>query len=119
MEKKYDNIKSELFLGGGYGQALMLLEALLCNDKVVKMEDLLRVVGRNFDIKCEQLHKDCIISIDRYDYLAKDGKKYVCLDKDLKFCILEKGKEEWKNVKFIFPYFDIYKAAEICKTNLI
>lgn len=119
MEKKYDNIKSELFTGGGYGQAMTLLELLLCGEKIVKMEDLLRVIGRNFDIKCEQLSKDSIIPIDRYDYLAKEGKKYVCLDRDLKFCILEKGKEEWNNVAYVFPYFDIYQAAGICKTDLI
>ena len=119
MEKKFENIKSELFTGGGYGQALMLLELLICNEGIVKVEDLLKIIGRNFDRKCEQLSKDCIIPIDRYDYLAKEGKKYVCLDKDLKFCILEKGKEEWDNVAYVLPYFDIYKAAEICKTNLI
>lgn len=119
MEKKFENIKSELFQGGGYGQALMLLELLICDEGIVKVEDLLKIIGRNFDRKCEQLSKDSIIPIDRYDYLAKEGKKYVCLDKDLKFCILEKGKEEWNNVAYVFPYFDIYKAAEICKTNLI
>ena len=119
MEKKFENIKNELFIGGGYPQATFLLEALLCNEKVVKMEDMLRIIGSNFDRKCEQLSKDCIIPIDRYDYLAKEGRKYVCLDTDLKFCILEKGKEEWANAKFVFPYFDIYKAAEICKTDLI
>ena len=119
MEKRFENIKNELFLGGGYSQALFLLELLICDDNVVKVEDLLRVIGRNFDRKCEQLSKDSIIPIDRYDYLAKEGRKYVCLDNDLKFCILEKGKDEWVNAKFIFPYFDIYKAAEICKVNLI
>ena len=119
MEKKFENIKNELFLGGGYSQALFLLEALLCDEKIVKMEDMLGIIGSNFDKKCKQLSKDSIISIDRYDYLAKEGKKYVCLDKDLKFCILEKGKEEWNNVAYVLPYFDIYKAAEICKTNLI
>ena len=119
MEKKFENIKNELFVGGGYPQATFLLEALLCNEKVVKMEDMLRIIGRNFDRTCEQLEKDCIIPIDRYDYLAKEGRKYVCLDTDLKFCILEKGKDEWGNAKFVFPYFDIYKAAEICKVNLI
>ena len=31
MEKKFENIKSELFQGGGYGQALMLLELLICD----------------------------------------------------------------------------------------
>ena len=44
MEKKFENIKSELFLGGGYSQALFLLEALLCDEKVVKMEDMLRII---------------------------------------------------------------------------
>ena len=116
--EKFNNVKNELFKDGGYPQAMAILSAIICDDGIIKMRDLLQVIGWHCDGMKEKLEKNCIIPIERYDFLAKDGKKYACLDKDMKLCIREKGKNEWSDVSHVMPYYDIYKAAEILKVNL-
>ena len=115
---KFNNVKNELFKDGGYPQAMAILSAIICDDGIIKLRDLLQMIGWHCDDMKEKLEKNYIIPIERYDYLAKVGKKYACLDKDMKFCIREKGKSEWNDVSHVMPYYDIYKAAEILKVNL-
>ena len=115
---KFNNVKNELFKDGGYPQAMAILSAIICDDGIIKLRDLLQMIGWHCDDMKEKLEKNYIIPIERYDYLAKVGKKYACLDKDMKFCIREKGKSEWDDVSHVMPHYDIYKAAEILKVNL-
>lgn len=113
MEKKIEKIVHELYSGGGYGQALMLLSTLIDSKQFPNMEDFLRMVGRRFDEHIEIMEKRTIIPIEMYDYLAENGEKYTCLDKDLKFCVKRKGDSDWKDVAYVMPRFDTTKASDI------
>ena len=108
MSKKLENIKHELFSGGGIHQALFLLETLLCcDDNTFNMEDVLRRIGREYDNLNEKLKIRFIIPIVNFDYLAENGKEYVCLDTDLRLCVKKKGDADWHDVAFVMPYADV------------
>lgn len=103
-----DKLKQELFVNGKSSAVDALVN--LCSS--FKMEDVLRLIGREYDNIKRQLTTDYIIPIDRYDYLATE-KEYVCLDKNLRFCIKKKGLEEWNDVAYVLPHYDLASAKQI------
>ena len=111
-KKKIDNICSELYTGGGRGQARDLLKFMLDNE-VIHPDDVLCDIGQLLSERKRLLEEDCILPINRCEYFLEDGKTYTCLDKDLKFCIRKKGTPEWKDVSHVLTRFKAQRAFEL------
>jgi len=111
-KKKIDNICSELYTGGGRGQARDLLKFMLDNE-VIHPDDVLCDIGQLLSERKRLLEEDCILPINRCEYFLEDGKTYTCLDKDLKFCIRKKGTPEWQDVSHVLTRFKAQRAFEL------
>lgn len=111
-QKKIDNICSELYIGGGRGQAKDLLKFMLDNEDI-HPEDVLSNIAQLLSERKRLLEQDCILPISRCNYFLEDGKTYTCLDKDLKFCIRKKGTAEWNDVSHVLTRFNPQRAFEL------
>lgn len=115
-KERIDNILNNLYSGGGVGQCRSLLYCLLDSGDI-KTSDVFDTI-ENIIITKKRCIENFIIPIDRCDYLYQNGEKLACLDKDLKFCVAEKGTPEWDNVAFVMPHYDVNKATSlICSHN--
>jgi hypothetical protein len=112
MENKIEQILNALYSGGGRVQARDLLKFMLDNEDI-HPEDVLENIARLLSERKQLLERDSILPINRCDYFLEDGKVYTCLDKELKFCIMKKGTEEWKNVSHVLTKFKPQCAFEL------
>lgn len=111
-QKKIDNICNELYKGGGRGQCRDLIKIMLAED-YINPEDVLDAIAQILTERQRTINNGYIIPIDNCDYFLKEGKEYVCLDKDLKFCVKTKGATEWNDVSHVLYKMPVHKAYEL------
>ena len=46
-------------------------------------------------------------------YNGRKHDAYACLDKNLKFCVKHYGEEDWKDIKYVFPYMNCTTAFDV------
>ena len=128
-EERIQDIKNNLYVGGGAGQANVLLNVMMSSfsqreftgysdisvDNVLsnisqEMKHLKRVVrdGGIVPIKFfESQFKGCVRQHDCY----------ACLDKNLKFCVKHYGEKDWKDILYVFPYMNSMTAFDVSFKN--
>jgi hypothetical protein len=128
-EERIQDIKNNLYAGGGAGQANVLLNVMMSSfsqreftghsdisvDNVLsnisqEMKHLKRVVrdGGIVPIKFfESQFKGCIRQHDCY----------ACLDKNLRFCVKHYGEDDWKDILYVFPYMNSMTAFDVSFKN--
>mgnify|MGYP003467403387 FL=1 len=111
-QKKIDNICSELYTGGGRGQCRDLIKIMLAED-YINPDDALDAIAQILLERKRTINEGYITSIKNCDYFLKEGKPYVCLDKDLKFCIKTKGTPEWNDVSHVLYRMPVQRAHEL------
>lgn len=111
---KEEQITHLLYEGGGIDQCRGILFNLL-DSGYIDTDLVLDVIENILKNNKRTLKENYIIPIDRCDYFLKEGKKYACLDNNLRFCVAEKGSHEWGNVSHVMPQMDVSRALEIIK----
>ncbi len=106
-----------LYDGGGIGQCRSILSNLLDSD-YLDSDLVLDVIKNILKDNKRTIKENYIIPIDRCDYFLNEGKKYACLDNDLRFCVAEKGSPEWRNVSHVMTQMDVSRALEIINNKL-
>lgn len=106
-----------LYDGGGIDQCRGILFNLL-DSGYFDIDLIFNVIANILKNNKQIIKENYIIPIDRCDYFLKEGKKYACLDNDLKFCVTEKGSPEWRNVSHVMTQMDVSRALEIINNKL-
>lgn len=109
---RIDEIRNNLYNGGGRGQCKDLIKIMLDNEDI-RPDDVLSDIAQLLSERKRLLEEDCISPIKHCDYFLEDGKTYTCLDKDLKFCIRKKGTPEWEDVSHVLTRFNAQRAFDL------
>lgn len=121
--KRLEDIRNNLFLGGGQGQAESLLSILISpygKDFGVsdfKAEDVLAIIGNQISQLKRTVRDGGIVPIKLFENSFKQCIQkhmgYACLDTNLKFCVKHYGDEDWKDILYVFPYMNINTAYDV------
>lgn len=114
-KNRLENIKSNLYLGGGVGQAHSFLTTLMTG--FGQMPDIdptlvLNDIGNIIKIYQRLISTSGIVPIKNF-YNGRKHDAYACLDNDLKFCVKHYGEEDWKDIKYVFPYMNCTTAFDV------
>lgn len=122
---RIEDIKNNLYTGGGIGQANALLSILLSpyykkdfGISDINPEDVLTIIGQQISALRKTVRNGGIFPIDVIEttlfknYMQK-GMAYACLDKDLKFCVKHYGEDDWKDITYVFPYMNCSTAFDV------
>lgn len=119
--KKFEELKTILFAGGGTPQANMLLQSLMSpfdGFPSMNAEDVLTLIGQQITSLRRIMYTGGVMNAKAFISMMKDyipkGKEYVCLDNDLKFCIKKYGTDNFDDALYIFPYMNLLTAHDIC-----
>ena len=111
-QKSIDTITNELYKGGGRGQCRDLIKVMLAED-YIEPADVLDAIEQILVERKRTIKENYIIPVQNCEYFLKDGTRYACLDKDLKFSVVEKGTSDWGNVSHVMYNMPIQKAFDI------
>lgn len=115
-ENRIEDIKNNLFCGGGIGQAEALIYHLMDEtsdkDTPLSASCVLRVIANMIDNYTRMINETAFVPVELF-MSGKPGYAYPCLDNDLKFCVMYYGTDDWNYVKYVIPYYNVYKANEI------
>jgi len=121
-EDRIKDIKDNLYLGGGIGQANVLLDIMMSpfGGKEFGYADIdpthvLVSVAQQIKQLTRTVKDGGIMPIKLFE-IAKLGKAhypYACLDNDLKFCVKYYGEDTWKDILYVFPYMNCTTAFDI------
>jgi len=125
-KNRIEDIKNNLYAGGGLGQANVLLSVMLSpyssknkdfGVSDISPENILEIISRQITelkttIKNGGIFPIHIIEDFYKDYMTK-GMAYACLDKDLKFCVKHYEEEDWKDILYVFLYMNCNTAYDI------
>ena len=114
-ENRIEDIKHNLYQGGGEGQAHSLLTIMM--DSLGKWPDidpcLVLTDISNLLRQYQRIIKTSgIVPID-YFMSGKQHEPYACLDNNLKFCVKHFGEDDWKDIKYVFPYMHTNTAFDV------
>lgn len=110
--KREEQITHLLYDGGGIDQCRGILFNLLDSD-YIETDLVFDVIENILKNNKRTIKENYITPIDRCDYFLNEGKKYACLDNDLKFCVAEKGAPEWAKVSHVMTQMNVSRALEL------
>lgn len=121
-EDRIKDIKDNLYLDGGIGQANALLDAMMSpfGSKEFGLADIdtthiLNSIAQQIK-QLTRIVKDGGIMPIKFFESTKLGKPhypYACLNKNLKFCVKHYDEEDWKDILYVFPYMNCMTAFDI------
>ena len=115
VQNRLDNIKTNLYLGGGVGQAHSFLTSLMTgygNMPDIDPALVLNDIGNIIKSYQRLISTSGIVPIKNF-YNGRKHDAYACLDKNLKFCVKHYGEEDWKDIKYVFPYMNCTTAFDV------
>jgi len=121
-EDRIKDIKDNLYLGGGIGQANVLLDIMMSpfGGKEFGYADIdpahvLVSVAQQIKQLTRTVKDGGIMPIKLFEgvKLGKAHYPYACLDNDLKFCVKYYGEDTWKDILYVFPYMNCTTAFDI------
>jgi len=121
-EDRIKDIKNNLYLGGGIGQANVLLDAMMSpfGSKEFGLSDIdtthiLNSIAQQIKQLIRTIKDGGIMPIKLFECvkMGKDHHPYACLDNDLKFCVKHYGEDTWKDILYVFPYMNCTTAFDI------
>ena len=112
---RLENIKNNLYLGGGVGQAHSFLTAMMTG--LNKSPDIdptlvLNDIGNILKMYQQLISTSGIVPVKNF-FTGREHNAYACLDKDLKFCVRHYGDGDWKDIKYVFPYMNCTTAFDV------
>ena len=115
-KEKYENVCTNLFLDGGLYQARDFLYNIMDETSPVgtslNAATVLQDISKMIESYVRIIKQASFIKANNYfGYVT--GKTYPCLTKDMKFVLRKYGTDEWNDVAFIMPYFDVNRANDI------
>ena len=112
---RLENIKKNLYLGGGVGQAHSFLISLMTGyghmpdiDPSLVLNDIGNIIKSYQGL----ISTSGIVPIKNF-YNGKKHNAYACIDNDLKFCVRHYGEDDWKDIKYVFPYMNSTTAFDV------
>ena len=124
-EKRIEDIKNNLYIGGGAAQAGTILNVMLSsfsNKEFTGVSDIsidlvLSIISNEIKSLKRIVRDGGIIPIKTFEESFKGLQRphdcYACLDKNLKFCVRHYGEEDWKDILYVFPYMNCNTAFDI------
>lgn len=112
---RLENIKNNLYLGGGVGQAHSFLTAMMTGlNKSADIDPtlVLNDIGNILKMYQQLISTSGIIPVKNF-FMGIEHNAYACLDKDLKFCVKHYGDGDWKDIKYVFPYMNCTTAFDV------
>lgn len=123
---RIEDIKNNLYLGGGTGQCNALLSIMMSpygsNKKDfgvsdIESADVLAIISQQLSDLKKTIKNGGIFPISFIENTFKDymrkGMAYACLDNNLKFCVKHYGEDDWKDIKYVFPYMNCSTAYDV------
>ena len=115
-EDRINDIKDNLFIGGGIGQAETLMYHLLDSTNKdstsLNASKVLRIIADMIDNYTRIIKYGSFVKVDRCFSLV-DKRTYPCLTNDMQFVLRKYGTPEWEDVEFVMPYLDVNRANDI------
>ena len=124
--ERIEDINNNLYLGGGKDQCNALLSIMMSpyGDKKkdfgvsdIEAEDILTIISQQLTSLKRTIKNGGIFPIDIIENSLKNymrkGMAYACLDNNLKFCVKHYGEDDWKDIKYVFPYMNCSTAYDI------
>lgn len=124
-EKRIEDIKNNLYIGGGAAQAAVILNIMMssfCNKEFTGTSDIsIDLVLSNISNEIKSLKQVVrdggIVPIKMFESQFKSYIRphnvYACLDKNLKFCVKHYGEDDWKDILYVFPYMNCMTAYDV------
>lgn len=121
-EDRIKDIKDNLYMGGGVGQANVLLDIMMSpfaskefGYADIDPSNILIGIAQQIKQLIRTVKDGGIMHIESFETfkLGKDHYPYACLDKNLKFCVKHYGEEDWKNILYVFPYMNCMTAFDV------
>ena len=124
-EKRIEDIKNNLYIGGGTDQAGTILNVMMSsfsNKEFTGASDIsIDLVLSNISYEIKQLKRIVrdggIVPIKMFENhfkgMIRPHDCYACLNKDLKFCVRHYGEEDWKDILYVFPYMNCLTAYDV------
>ena len=122
-EDRIKDIKNNLYLGGGKGQADALIATMLSpygknfGQSDIDVHTTLASISAQIRSLKQTILSGEIVPIKIFETSFKNSiqkhMSYACLDNDLKFCVKHYGEDDWKDIKYVFPYMHTTTAYDI------
>ena len=124
-EKRIEDIKNNLYIGGGAVQAGNILNVMMSsfsNKEFTGASDIsidlvLSIISNEIKSLKRIVRDGGIVPIKMFENYFKGMIRphdcYACLDKDLKFCVRHYGEEDWKDILYVFPYMNCSTAFDV------
>lgn len=121
--ERIEDIKNNLYLGGGKGQADSLIATMLSpygknfGQSDIDVHTTLTSISAQIRSLKQTVLSGGIVPIKIFENSFKrtiqNYMPYACLDNDLKFCVKHYGEKDWKNIKYVFPYMHTTTAFDV------
>jgi len=122
--ERIEDIKNNLYLGGGQGQASALMSILMSpyaqkdfGHSDLDVSDILSSIGRQINELRSTIRNGGIVPIKVFESalknVAQNHMAYACLDTNLKFCVKHYGEDDWKDILYVFPYMNSITAYDV------
>lgn len=123
-EDRIKDIKNNLYCGGGIGQANVLLDVMMSpfgskefGHPDIDVYSVLNSISNQIRQLTRVIRDGGIVPIKVFESNFKNCVRphdcYACLDKNLKFCVLHYGEEDWKDILYVFPYMNCMTAFDV------
>ena len=121
-EARIKDIKDNLYIGGGIGQANVLLDVMMSpfGNKEFGLADIdtthiLNSIAQQIKQLTRIVKDGGVIPIKFFESMKLGvlHHPYACLDNNLKFCVKHYGEETWKDILYVFPYMNCNTAFDI------
>lgn len=121
-EDRIKDIKDNLYMGGGAGQASVLLDVMMSpfaskefGYADIDSENILISIARQIKQLIRTVKDGGIMPIKSFETfkLGKNHHPYACLDNNLKFCVKHYGEDTWKDILYVFPYMNYTTAFDV------
>lgn len=110
--ERIEDIKNNLYLGGGKGQADSLIATMLSpygknfGQSDIDVHTTLASISAQIRSLKQTVLSGGIVPIKIFENSFKrtiqNHMPYACLDNDLKFCVKHYGEKDWKDIKYVF-----------------
>ena len=121
-EDRINDIKDNLYAGGGKEQAAVLLDIMMSpygrgefGHSDIDSIYVLDIIQKHIKQLIRTIKDGGIMPISLFEFRneAIPHYAYACLDKDLKFCVKHYGEEDWKDILYVFPYMNCMTAFDV------
>ena len=115
---RINDIRDNLYIGGGVEQAKKLLYHLMDStgslSQVIQPSDMFNVLSNLYDNYANIIKYNSFIKVDKCFPLV-NKQTYPCLTYNMEFVLRKYGTTEWNDVEYVMPFFDINRANDIIK----